>query len=381
LIHFYKRGPDGRLPCQDGLREEGEGAMGKKGSSGGGCTFRIRSPILREFLAEFLGTFVLVTFGCASIAQSVLSLQNKGDFFSINWGWALGLMLGLLVSGGVSGGHLNPAVSVAVATIGKFPWWKVPHYLAAQYLGAFVASATVFLVYWDALVWYEHDRGAYRSIPDTAGIFGTFPSDHLSYAGGIGDQFLATGLLVLCVCAITDRRNMQVTKQLVPLYIGLTVLAIGICFGFNCGFALNPARDFAPRLFSMLAGWGPGVFSYYHHWWIVPVIATHAGAVAGAWIYYLAIEINWPPEDYDPEDDEVAKVYTNGGKAPTFTPAYQKTGPSPQKHGYYPEAGFDDRPQSGLSRGSGAHTPDDVKYRPLPAKAAFQDELDKKIHK
>jgi len=74
-------------------------------------------------------------------------------------------------------------------------------------------------------------------------------------------------------------------------------------------------------------------------------------------------------------------VYTNGGKAPTFAPAYTKTGPSPQKHGYYPDAGFDDRPQSGLSRGSGAHTPDDVKYRPLPAKAAFQDELDKKIHK
>jgi len=247
--------------------------------------------------------------------------------------------------------------------------------LAAQYLGAFTASAVVFLAYWDALVWYEHDRGAYRSIPDTAGIFGTFPGDHLSYAGGIGDQFLATGLLVLCVCAITDRRNMQVSKQLVPLYIGLAVLAIGISFGFNCGFALNPARDFAPRLFSMLAGWGPGVFSYYHHWWIVPVIATHAGAVAGAWLYYIAIEINWPPEEYEPDDEEPAKAMANGGKAGGPFPPFPKASGTPEKHGYYPEAGFDDRPRSG------AHTPDDVKYRPLPAKAAFQDELDKKIHK
>jgi len=350
--------------------------MGKKAGSGGGCSFRLRSPVLREFLAEFLGTFVLVTLGTASMAQSALSLETKGKFFSINWGWGLGIMLGLLVSGGVSGGHLNPAVSVAVATIGKFPWWKVPHYLAAQYLGAFTASATVFLVYWDALVWYEHDRGAYRSIPDTAGIFSTYPADHLSYAGGIGDQFLATALLLLCVCAITDRRNMQVSKQLVPLFIGLTVLALGICFGFNCGYALNPARDFAPRLFTMLAGWGPGVFTYYHHWWIVPIVATHAGAVAGAWIYYLAIEVNWPPEEYEGESDG-GKVTANGaGGLPSYVQQPRvNTGHSPEKHGYYPDPGYDDRPRSG------AHTPDDVKYRPLPAKAAFQDELDKKVHK
>ena len=69
--------------------------------------------------------------------------------------WGLAVLLGVLLSGGVSGGHLNPAVSVAVATLGKFPWWKVPHYLAAQYLGAFLASCLVFLTYWDALVWSE----------------------------------------------------------------------------------------------------------------------------------------------------------------------------------------------------------------------------------
>ena len=94
-------------------------------------------------------------------------------------------MLGIMVSGGVSGGHLNPAVTVAVASIGKFPWRKVPHYLAGQYLGAFLASLTVFLVYWDALVWYEHDRGGYRTTPDTASIFSTFPAPHLTLAGDI----------------------------------------------------------------------------------------------------------------------------------------------------------------------------------------------------
>ena len=100
--------------------------------------------------------------------------------------------------------------------------------MAAQYLGAFIASFVVFLAYWDALVWldrtklgavlnlylrYEHDRGGYRITPDTAGIFGTYPSHHLTYAGGVGDQVLGTALLLLCVCAITDKRNMQVREH------------------------------------------------------------------------------------------------------------------------------------------------------------------------
>ena len=126
----------------------------------------------------------------------------------------------------------------------------MPHYIAAQYLGAFLASGAVFLVYWDALVWYEHDRGGYRVTPDTAAIFGTYPGHHLTLWGGVGDQVVGTGLLLLCICAITDRNNMKVSKQLVPFFVGLTILAIGVCFGYNSGYAINPARDFAPRLFS-----------------------------------------------------------------------------------------------------------------------------------
>jgi len=274
------------------------------------------SPRLREFMAECGGTFLLVVFGCGSIAQSVLSLGIKGDFFSINWGWCIGAILGLLLSGEVSGGHINPAVTVALATLGKFPWRKVPHYLAAQYLGAFVASAVVFLVYWEALVWYEHDRGGYRVTPDTAAIFGTFPSHHLTLQGGVLDQVVATSLLLLCICAITDKNNMKVSKHMIPFFVGLTILAIGICFGFNCGYAINPARDLAPRIFTMISGWGFDVFTYSYHWWVVPIFATHIGAIIGAWIYYLAIEINFPPVESSENTNGIDMSYIKNSQHP-----------------------------------------------------------------
>ena len=119
----------------------------------------------------------------------------------------------MVVSVGVSGGHINPALTVALAAVGKVSWRKVPHYLLAQYLGAFLGSAIVFLVYWDALVFYEHDRGGYRVTPDTAAIFATFPAHHLTLLGGLTDQLVGTALLLLCICAITDRNNMKVPVQ------------------------------------------------------------------------------------------------------------------------------------------------------------------------
>jgi MIP family channel proteins len=344
--------------------------MTTKKSSG----WKLSSNVAREFLAEFLGTFVLVLFGDASIAQAILSLGSKGDFFAINWGWGLAVILGVLVSGGVSGGHINPAVTVAVATLGKFPWWKVPHYLAGQYLGAFAGATVVFFVYWDAIVWYEHDRGAYRSTPDTAGIFSTYPSPHLTTAGGAGDQFLGTAMLMLCVCAITDRKNMQVSKQMVPLFIGFTVLAIGICFGYNCGYAINPARDLAPRLFTALAGWGTPVFTYpTFYWWVIPIVATHVGAIVGAWIYFLAIELNWPNEETDSTDDEGSSTpiksspSKNGGKGPTYIQCEMKD--------VYPPDEFQDETKYGPEKYR------EEKYRALPTKAAFQDELKKTVNK
>ena len=211
----------------------------------------------------------------------------------------------------------------------------------------------VFLVYWDALVWYEHDRSVFRSIPETAGIFATYPSPHLSIAGGVFDQFLATLLLLLCICAITDRRNMKLDKQMVPVGVGITVLGIGISLGHNSGYAVNPARDLGPRVFTWLAGWGPGVFTEYNHWWLVPVIACHVGAIAGAWLYYLAVELNWPEETEDLE--KAGRRVGNGVErsAVLYPPHPQNNIQQPPENPGY---------NGTLTRGdSRPHTPDEVR--------------------
>ena len=108
---------------------------------------------------------------------------------------------------------------------------------------------------------------------------------------------MSTALLLLCICAICDKRNMNVSSQLSPLYIGFVVLNIGICFGHNCGYAINPARDLGPRLFTLVAGWGTDTFEYKNHWWVVPVIGTHVGACIGAVLYSLLVENHWPKEE------------------------------------------------------------------------------------
>ncbi|XP_071516917.1 aquaporin-9-like isoform X2 [Panulirus ornatus] len=265
---------------------------------------RLKNQMAREFLAELLGTFILILFGDASVAQSVLTNKANGDFFSINWGWGLAVTLAVLVSGGVSGGHVNPAVTLAMAVWGKHPWVKVPVYMVAQYLGAFLASALLYGVYLNALDGFEPERTL-----ATAGIWATYPgaitnvngtvvSNFLSSGNGFGDQVVGTMLLLICVCAITDGRNMEVPKYLVPLLVGFTVLNIGVCFGFNCGYAINPARDLAPRLFTLIAGWGEAPFTAMTKdglvWWWVPLVGPHIGAVLGVMIYLFFIEMHHP---------------------------------------------------------------------------------------
>jgi MIP family channel proteins len=198
--------------------------------------------------------------------------------------------MGVYVAGGVSGAHLNPAISIALAVHRKFAWAKVIPYSLAQLAGAFAASAMVYAVYREALNAFDGGVRQVSGAHATAGIWATYPQPYLStFPGGFVDQVVGTALLVLLVFALTDAKNLAPTANLLPLMVGLAVVVIGQCYGVNAGYAINPARDLGPRLFTAIAGWGREVFRAGHHWWWVPIIGPIVGGVLGGYAYDVFI--------------------------------------------------------------------------------------------
>ena len=251
--------------------------------------------VLREFLAEFFGTFILIVFGVGVVAQVVLSKSTAGSFLAINITWGLAVMMGCYVSAGVTGAHLNPAVTLALAVRRNFPWNKVLPYAIAQTAGAFVASAVVYLTYHEALTAFDGGVRQVLGAQGTAGIWATYPQAFLStFPGGVIDQVVGTALLVAVIFGISDSRNSPAPAGVAPVVVGLLVVAIGAAFGFNSGYAINPARDFGPRLFTFVGGWGSEVFRAGNHWWWVPIVAPCAGGVLGGWIYDALIGDRFP---------------------------------------------------------------------------------------
>ncbi len=216
-----------------------------------------KPTLFAELLAEFLGTMVLILLGIGVVAMVVLfPSKNPGElihggYTNITLGWGLAVTMGIYVAGKISGGHLNPAVTLSLALFRGFPWRKVVPYWIAQTAGAFVAAA---LVYWNYL-----------------------PAFHQ-----------VDPLLVL-VLAITDEFNAPPGANLTPLMIGLVVVAIGISFGGMHGYAINPARDFGPRLFTAVAGFRNNGLTDGNRIWWVPVVAPLLGGLVGAAIYDFGI--------------------------------------------------------------------------------------------
>jgi glycerol uptake facilitator protein len=266
-----------------------------------------RATPVGEYASEFLGTFVLIMFGVGSVAMAVAALNQSGrgtkifdasgDWLLIAWGWGLGVVLAVYVAGGISGAHINPAITLALALRRQFPWNKVPGYWAAQVLGAFAAAALVYANYKGAIDSYERankiDRGDLNSVP-TFSIFATFPAPYLhNWVGPFVDQVIGTALLAGIVFAVTDDLNQPVRANLAPFVIGLIVVAIGISFGANAGYAINPARDLGPRLLALVAGWGdvafPGDYGNVNAYFWIPIVGPLLGGAIGAYVYDFLI--------------------------------------------------------------------------------------------
>lgn len=241
-----------------------------------------------ELIAEFLGTMVLILFGNGVVAMVVLFGSGtpgeivNGGFTNITLAWGLAVTMGIYIAGKTTGAHLNPAVTVTLAVFRDFPWAKVVPYSVAQIAGAFTGAA---LVFWNYLPQFQKVDPNFER---TAGVFTTFPAFPALPFAGLLDQTIGTALLLLLIFAITDERNTP-PGAMGPLMVGLIVVAIGMAFGGLHGYAINPARDFGPRLLSVVAGFkNNGLTDGSGVWW-VPVVGPLVGGLIGAAVYDYGI--------------------------------------------------------------------------------------------
>ncbi|MES2695479.1 MAG: MIP/aquaporin family protein [Verrucomicrobiota bacterium] len=251
-------------------------------------------------VGEFAGTFLLVFFGCGSVATATLTGAQVG-VFQVAIVWGLGIATAIYLTGSLSGAHLNPAVTLAFAASGSFAWRRAPGYIVAQFLGALAASAVLYALYAGPLRAFEATHGIVRGAPGSeasAMIFGEFfpnPGGRaldekarafLSHGSAFGIEIVGTAILMLVILCVTHPRNGSRPGILTAATIGLTVTMLISLIGPLTMAGLNPARDLAPRIFSSLAGWGSVPFTANGLGWLtVYIIAPILGGQLGAWVF------------------------------------------------------------------------------------------------
>ncbi|QEM67456.1 MIP family channel protein [Geobacter sp. FeAm09] len=250
-----------------------------------------------EFIGELFGTFLLVLIGCSSVAVSVLFSAHAG-LFQVAMVWGLGVTLAIYATRHLSCAHLNPAVSIAMAVRRRMSWDRLPVYLCAQFLGAFIAAGLLYLLFADSIAHFESINGIVRGTPQsvkTAQMFGEFyPSPGAGPAAAVSPHaaFLAeavgTFILVSMIFALTEGCNLGRPSDTVsPLFIGLTVTALISILAPLTQAGFNPARDLAPRIFAWMTGWGAAAFPDAGFGFItVYVLGPIAGGVAASALSY-----------------------------------------------------------------------------------------------
>ncbi|XP_036450031.1 aquaporin-10a [Colossoma macropomum] len=275
---------------------------------------KIKNELARQCLGEIIGTFVLLLFGCSGAAQVKTGRDMKGQFLSANLSFAVGVMSAMYLCMGVSGAHLNPAVSLSFCVLGDLPWKKLLPYSLSQVLGAYLASAVVFVMYYDAIMNYSGGVLTAFGPNETASIFATYPTEGVSLQTNIFDQVVGTATLLLCILPLNDKRNRPAPEALLPPIVAAVVLGIAMSMSSNCGGAINPARDLGPRLFTLTAGWGVEVFTCFDYFFWVPLVAPLVGAVLGSFFYQVFIQ--WHLPELEPEKNGQAELTESTDEKP-----------------------------------------------------------------
>jgi glycerol uptake facilitator protein len=234
------------------------------------------------------------------VAQVVTNVDGAmGDHDSIAWAWGIGVTMGVYVAARLSGAHINPAVTIALAAFKGFPWRKVLPYSLAQTAGAFVAAAIVRVVYADLIFKVDPEHTI-----ATQGIFSTLPGNGLegvSITTAFFDQIVGTAILVFVVFALVTAANNPPMGNMGPLIIGLLVVGIGMAWGANAGYAINPARDFGPRLLTLITGYETALYDQNGtlYFWL-PIVAPIIGGLVGGALWKYAAEAFLPSAEPQP---------------------------------------------------------------------------------
>jgi len=251
-----------------------------------------RDTLFQECVAEFVGIFFFMFIGTGCVAALVL-LQNYSSFWELSCIWGLAVASAIYLTGGASGAHLNPAVTIAFAVTRGFPKRKIAPYIAAQVAGAFAGAALTYVLYSHNFVAWETANNVVRGSAESkalAGAFCTFAQPYLSTVKACFVELCITAAFMILIMGVTDSKNPSAPGAgMAALIIGVGVAVIGGSFGALTGFALNPARDFGPRIFVYLAGWGDVAFPGPAGYFWVPIIGPTLGAVIGAVLYQKLI--------------------------------------------------------------------------------------------
>jgi len=249
----------------------------------------------QEFIGEFIGTFIIVFFGCGSVASATL-FESFNGLFQVAFIWIIGVTLAIYSSRRYSDAHLNPAVSIAMLVVGKLKWKQLPHHLLGQFLGAFFSAGVLYFIYNGFISEYElsHNiiRGEANSVI-TASMFGEFfPNPgfansitSVSQFQAFSSEFFGTFILVYMIFWLIHPKN---ESQYTPLLIGMTVGGLICLFAPISQGGFNPARDFGPRLFSYFAGWGDAAFQAPSFSFLtVYILAPIVGGIGAGLIFKL----------------------------------------------------------------------------------------------
>jgi glycerol uptake facilitator protein len=251
-----------------------------------------KKVFLGECIAEAVAMFIIIVIGCSVAAM--YGLYDPSPYQHAYWGlcitWGLAVTIAIYCTASVSGCHANPAVTLALAIYRKFPWSKVLPYFAAQTAGAFAGAAVVYVLFAPVIDHYNTLNHLTRAAGGAAGVFFTHAGLAITPMHAFTDEIILTAILLFGIFGITEQFNEQAPgANLGALMIGFLVAVIGASMGYLEAWAINPARDFGPRLFCFFSGWGAAALPAPDNYWWIPIVAPLIGGVIGAGAYQLLI--------------------------------------------------------------------------------------------